>query len=125
MLFRSVTARSYASDNNTQLLSPKDPVVSSYSEDGLEYKNVLEYREINRHARRKIREWLNEGWSIEWEWNGKYGGLSEHQMTLRRFDENLPPFPSPSHKKIVLEFPSTHEPGSGLGSASDVDSDSE
>ena len=110
-----VTARNHTPHGSTPLSStPEEPVVrSSPSEGMLEYKNLLEYREINRHARRKIEAWLNDGWSVEWEWNGKYcvwGKEPEHQMTLRRSDENLPAFPSPSNKRIVLESPTTPAP---------------
>ena len=108
-----VTARNHGPDNSTPFSStPEEPVAgSSTSESRLEYKNVLEYREINRHARWKIEAWLNDGWSVEWEWNGKYRPWQkpEHQMTLRRPDESLPPFPSPSNKRIVLEFPTLPE----------------
>ena len=103
-----VTARNHAPDDCTPL-SPtlEGPVAGSSSSEGrLEYKNVVEYREINRHARRKIEAWLNDGWCVEWEWNHKYW-KEEHHMTLRRSDESLPPFPSPSNKTIVLEFPTT------------------
>ena len=34
---------------------------SSSPEGGIEYKNVIEYRDVNRHARRKIEAWLTEG----------------------------------------------------------------
>ena len=107
-----VTARNHTPDDSTPLSStPEEPVAgSSSSESRLEYKNVLEYREINRHARRKIEAWLNDGWSVEWEWNRKkYWIESEHQMTLRRLasDDGLPFFPSPSNKRIALEFPTT------------------
>ena len=109
-----VTAWNHAPDDSTPLSStPEEPARgSSSSESKLEYKNVLEYREINRHARRKIEAWLNDGWSVEWKWNGEYTpwGFSEHQMTLRRSNERLPPFPSPSTKRIVLEFPKTPKP---------------
>ena len=107
-------AQNHAPYDNTPLLpATKEPVAgSSSSESRLEYKNILEYREINRHVRRKIEAWLNDGWSVEWEWNRKkYWIESEHQMTLRRLasDDGLPFFPSPSNKKIVLEFPTTPE----------------
>ena len=109
-----VTAWNHAPDDSTPLSPvPEESFAgSSSSESRLEYKNVLEYREINRHARRKIEAWLNDGWCVEWEWNGEYTlrGFSEHQMTLRRSDENLPPFPSPSNKRVVLEFPTTPKP---------------
>ena len=145
-----VTARNYAPDDSTTLSpAPKEPIAGSSSSEGkLEYKNVLEYREINRHARRKIEAWLNDGWSVEWEWNGlddededsldhnigwRYNAkpLATHRMTLRRSKANLPP--SASNKRIVLEFPTTPKApwdsdsdcSSDSGSASDVDSDSE
>ena len=110
-----VTARNHAPDNSTPLSStPEDPVAGSApSESRLEYKNIIEYREINRHARRKIEAWLNDGWSVEWEWNRKkYWIESEHQMTLRRLasDDGLPFFPSPSNKRITLKFPKTPNP---------------
>ena len=111
----------------------------------LEYKNILEYREINRHARRKIEAWLNDGWGIEWEWNGLYdklrlvGNMLEydaesrpvHQMTLRRSNAKLSP--SASNKRAALEFPTTPKSpwdsdsdcSSDSDSASDADSDSE
>ena len=95
---------------------------SSSSACRLEYKNVLEYREINRHARRKIEAWLNDGWSVEWEWNGLYNyklgdsrwksdsdeHKSVHWMALRRSNANLSS--SPSGKKIGLKFPKTPNP---------------
>ena len=107
-----VTVRNHAPDDSTQLPSTsKEPVAGSSSSEGrLEYKNILKYREINRHVRRKIEAWLNDGWSVEWEWNRKkYWIESEHQMTLRRFasDDGLPFFPPPSNKRIALEFPTT------------------
>ena len=145
-----VTARNHTPDDSTPLSStPEESVTGSSSSEGrLEYKNVLEYREINRHARRKIEAWLKDGWSVEWEWNGLYDkwrwdaevlyyvaeSWTVHQMTLRRTDESLPPFPSPSTKRIVLEFPTTPEPppwnydsdwSLDPDSASDVDPDSE
>ena len=102
-----VTARDHAPNSSTPLSSTLDEPVagSSSSESRLEFKNLLEYREINRHARRKIEEWLNDGWRVEWKWNKKYCEESKHQMTLRRSEEDLPP--SPSNKRIVLEFPTT------------------
>ena len=119
-----VTARNHAPDDSTPLSSTlEDPVAgSSPSEGRLEYKNVLEYREINRHARRKIEAWLNDGWSVEWEWNGLYNykwgdnrrksdsdeHKSVHWMALRRSKANLSS--SPSGKKIGLEFPKTPNP---------------
>ena len=128
-----VTARNHALDDSTPLSSaPEGPVAgSSPSESMLEYKNILEHREINRHARRKIEAWLNDGWCVEWEWNHKYRN-SEHQMTLRRSDKILSPFPSPWNERIVLEFPTTPKPpwypdsdcSSDSRSASDADSDS-
>ena len=138
-----VTSRNYALDDSTQLSStPEGPVEgSSSSESRLEYENVLEYREINRHARRKIEAWLNDGWSVEWEWNGLYDeqrkvdniwkhdaeSWSVHQMTLRRSDENLPPSTTPSNERIVLEFPTTPKLpwDSDSDCLSDSDSDSE
>ena len=127
-----VSARNHAPDDSTPL-SPalEEPVSGSSSSKGrLEYKNVLEYREINRHARRKIEAWLNDGWSVEWEWNEEYWEESKHQMTLKRSNERLPP--SPSNKRVVLEFPTTPKPpwypdsdcSSDSRSASNVDSDS-
>ena len=107
-----VTRRDCASDESTPISSTPEELVagSSSSESRLEYKDVLEYRDINRHARRKIEAWLNDGWSVEWEW---YGGTfgSGHYMTLRRLasDDGLPFFPSPSNKRIVLELPTTPE----------------
>ena len=117
-----ITARNHSPDDSTLLsLRPEEPVADSSSSKGrLEYKNVLEYREINRHARRKIEAWLNDGWSVEWEWNGlddwdeddldynsgwRYNAnpLATHRMTLRRSKANLPP--SASNKRVVLEFP--------------------
>ena len=126
-----VTPRNYAADDSIQLSStPEEPAGGSSSSEGrLEYKNVIDCREMNRHARRKIEGWLNDGWSVEWEWNGKYCEESKHQMTLTRSDENLPP--SPSKKRIVLEFPTTPSPWdtdfdlpSEWLSASDAGSDS-
>ena len=108
-----VTARNHAPDDSTSLSSTREePVAGSSSSEGrLEYKNILEYREINRHVRRKIEAWLNDGWSVEWKWNRKYWEESEHQMTLRRLasDDGLPFFPSLSNKRIVLEFPTSPE----------------
>ena len=117
------TARNHALDDSTPLSStPEGPVAgSSSAKSRLEYKSVLEYREINRHARRKIEAWLFDGWSVEWEWNRLYDELRKvddiwrydgeprpvHQMTLRRSDENLPSSPTPSNERIVLEFPTT------------------
>ena len=125
-LLEDVTVRNHAPDDSTQLPSTsKEPVAGSSSSEGrLEYKNILKYREINRHVRRKIEAWLNDGWTVEWEWNWVYDKwrLDErtllnvadywtiHQMTLRRSNERLPPFPSPSTKRIVLEFPKTPKP---------------
>ena len=118
-----VTARNHAPDDSTQLPStPKEPVAgSSSSESRLEYKNVLEYREINRHARRKIEAWLNDGWSVEWVWNGLYDYKREDSryeynnpyrskqwMTLKRSKANLSS--SPSGKKTGLKFPKTPNP---------------
>ena len=64
-----VTARNHAPDDSTPLSpEPEEAVAGPSSSKGrLEYKNILEYREINRHARRKIEAWLNDGWSVEWE----------------------------------------------------------
>ena len=116
-----VTARNHAPDDSTPL-SPaqEEPVAgSSSAERGPEYKNILEYREINRHARRKIEAWLDDGWSVEWKWNGLYDDerwvdsrwefvFAEHWMTLRRSDVSLSR--STSDKRIILEFPTTPEP---------------
>ena len=92
---------------------------------GLEYAGVLEYREINRHVRRKIEAWLNGGWSVSWEWNGQYlweGPM--HWMNLTRIEANSIR-PSPSDGKIKLEFPKTPnlEIGEDSGSDSDLDWD--
>ena len=107
-LFRRLNADD--PDDSTPLSSTPEELVtgSSSSACRFEYENVLEYREINRHARRKIEAWLNDGWSVEWEWYGRTFG-SGHYMTLRRLasDDGLPFFPSPSNKRIVLEFPTT------------------
>ena len=131
-----VTSRDYPQGGSTPLSSTPDESVAglSSSESRLEYKDVFEYRDINRHARRKIEAWLNDGWSVEWEW---YGGTfgSGHYMNLRRLalDDGLPFFPSPSNKRIVLELPTTpEEPHEGFNSdwpsawpsVSDADSDS-
>ena len=118
-----VTTRDHAQDDSTQLPSAlKEPVASSSSSESRpEYENVLEYREINRHARRKIEAWLNDGWSVEWKWNGMYDGFrcvnkrreygfrfrSAHWMVLKRSRANV--CPSASNKRIVLEFPTTPE----------------
>ena len=87
----------------------------------LEYKSVLEYREINRHTRRKIEAWLEDGWYISWEWNGlhdyqkrdsrfdddnPYG--SAHWMTLRRSKAKISPLTS--RKRKALKFPKTPNP---------------
>ena len=116
-----VTARDHTPHDSTPLSSTPEEAVagSSSSESILEYKNILEYREINRHARRKIEAWLNDGWCVEWEWNGRYNYnwrdsrwksrsdeyRSAHWMTLRRSKANLSS--SPSGKKIGLKFPNT------------------
>ena len=117
-----VTARNHTPDDSTPLSStPEESVTGSSSSEGrLEYKNVLEYREINRHARRKIEAWLNDGWCVEWEWNGRYNYnwrdsrwksrsdeyRSAHWMTLRRSNANLS---SSSSNKIDLKFPGTQK----------------
>ena len=88
---------------------------------GLEYVGVLEYREINRHARRKIETWLNSGWSVSWEWNGQYlweGPM--HWMNLTRIEADGIR-PSPSDGKVKLEFPKT--PNLELDEDSDSESD--
>ena len=89
----------------------------------LEYENILEYREINRHARRKIETWLNEGWRVSWEWNGmhKYESIDSrwkydnryipaHWMVLRRPRTNLSSSTSTSTERSVLRFPKTPIP---------------
>ena len=119
-----VTARNHALDDSTPLSSaPEGPVAGSSSSKGrLEYENVLEYRGINRHARRKIEAWLNDGWSVEWKWNGLYDGWlwtdngweydeiprTSYRMTLRWSNAKLSP--SASNKRVVLEFPTTPKP---------------
>ena len=115
-----VTARNHDPDDSTPLSPvPEESFASSSSsESRLEYKNVLEYREINRHARRKIEVWLNDGWRVSWVWNGLYDYKdndsrydydkpyrSAQWMTLRRSKANISS--SPSGKKIGLKFPST------------------
>ena len=118
-LFRRLNADD--PDDTTPLSSTPEELVtgSSSSACRLEYKNLLEYREINRHARRKIEAWLNDGWSVEWEWNGQYDSYrwvdnrmefddqsqAVHQMTLKRSRANLSP--SASNKGIALKFPTT------------------
>ena len=106
-------------------------VSPSSSEGRLEYENVLEYRDINRHARRKIEAWINDGWRVSWEWNGLYNysrekravdnrwvydgpGATAHWMTLRKSRANLPLSGSTSHKRITLEFPKTPKPPRNL-----------
>ena len=119
-----VTRRDCASAESTPISSTPEELVagSSSSESRLEYMNVLEYREINRHARRKTEAWLNDGWSVEWEWNGLYnyktcdsrwkGDSDEYRpayrMTLRRSKANLSS--STSGKNIGLKFPNTPNP---------------
>ena len=119
-----VTRRDCASAESTPISSTPEELVagSSSSESRLEYMNVLEYREINRHARRKTEAWLNDGWSVEWEWNGLYnyktcdsrwkGDSDEYRpayrMTLRRSKANLSS--STSGKNIGLKFPKTPNP---------------
>ena len=61
-LLEDVTAGSDASNGSVPQSTPVVPECGSpSSEDRLEYENVLEYLEINRHARRKIEAWLNDG----------------------------------------------------------------
>ena len=142
-----VTARNHTPDDNTPLSStPEESVTTSSSSEGrLEYKNILEYREINRHARRKIEVWLNDGWRVSWVWNGLYDYdnrdsrfkrgdqyRSAHWMSLRRSKANSSP--STLSKKIILKFPKTPNPlpdpihpkwHSLMYPDSDLDSDSE
>ena len=120
-------ARNYAPDDNTPLSSTPEGAAggSPYSADLLEYEHVLEYREINRHARRKIEAWSNSGWCVSWKWNGRYNYKwrdsrrksdsdelrSAHWMTLRRSRLNLSS--SPSGQKVGLQFPKTPKPPLG------------
>ena len=61
-LLEDVTAGSDASNGSVPQSTPVVPECGSpSSEDRLEYENVLEYLEINRHARRKIEAWLYDG----------------------------------------------------------------
>ena len=114
MLFRSAS-------NAGMLPSGETEAGSLSSESPIEYPNVLEYRDINRHMRRKIEAWLNDGWCVSWVWNGMYDykendsrydrddqHRSAHWMTLRRSKANLPS--SPSGKKTGLKFPRTPNP---------------
>ena len=115
-----IPAGNDATDGGFPLSKPRRPVVcSSPMGCKLEYKSILEYREINRHARRKIESWLNDGWCLSWEWNGlhdyvrgdsRYNGKykSGHWMCLRRTKVDLPP--SASNQKIILKFPETPKP---------------
>ena len=82
------------------------------------YVNVLEYREINRHARRKIEMWLRDGWRIFWKWNGKYKGELEHRMTLKRTKANHSPYPSRKKTKYGLLLQTFGNGGRGCYTAS-------
>ena len=114
------TAQSRASNDNALSLAPEEPDNNSPPSEGeLEYVNVLEYREINRHARRKIEEWLNDGWYISWKWNGLYNYKwgdsrwkhdgdkyrSAHWMVLRKSKVYLSS--CIPNERPVLRFPKT------------------
>ena len=125
--YRGPSAEDVRADSNTHDGTPAQEVekaddVGIAPELNTEYKRILEYREINRHARRKIEAWLSDGWCVSWKWNGSYDYedhdsrrkyrderyTSAHWMTLVRKEETIP---SPhSKKRIELEFPSTPEP---------------
>ena len=110
-----------ASNASVSLMASEEPAAgSSPVQDGHEYRNLLEYRELNRHARRKIKAWLNDGWRISWEWNWlhDYSWLdsrynyndpyrSTHWMNLKGPKPNLSSFTS---NKITLKFPRTPKP---------------
>ena len=119
-----VTAETYSTNARTSTPGEMGDGLSSPG-GRIEYVNVIEYRDVNRHARRKIEAWLNDEWSVSWKWNGlhdyKWGDSrwksdsdeyrSVHWMVLERSKTNL--LPSPSNKKIKLKFPKTPKPPLG------------
>ena len=95
-LLEDVTVRNHAPDDSTQLPSTsKEPVAGSSSSEGrLEYKNILKYREINRHVRRKIEAWLNDGWCVSWVWNG----LCDYKPDDSRYNQMIDLWPLDSFR---------------------------
>ena len=128
-------AGNHATDINVPSTSEAPPDNSSPPlESRLEYKHLLEYREVNRHARRKIAGWLNDGWRVSWEWNGLHNyksGSSKWKcngdeyrsarwMNLRMTKEN---FPTSTLSQKIPEDPN-HSKGD-QAVYPDVDSDSD
>ena len=124
-----VNTESHTSDDRAPPSIPEHPHSDLPLEGELVCDTALEYREINRHARRKIEAWLNHGWRASWRWNGLYDRWidqceSAHWMTLKRPRTNISTSSPSSKRRIRLEFPKTPcDPDWGSDSESDSDSD--